>query len=100
MSNEIECKICGKFFKSYRAFNDKIHKYFVDFKIKENNKWKLIEIKSTHNWFYNDIKSGKLESKFNSAIEYSKNNNYLEYVFILDKKEYYTFANLKNDIKK
>lgn len=79
-------------------FNDKNHKYFVDFKIKENDKWKLVEIKSKHNWFYKDIKSGKLESKFNSAIKYSKNNNYLDYVLILDKKEYFSYLDLKNDI--
>lgn len=78
-------------------FNNKIHRYYIDFKIKEENKWKLVEIKGKHNWFFGDLNSGKLESKFNSAVKYSEDNNYLDYILILDKKIYYTYEDLKKD---
>ena len=78
-------------------FNNKIHRYYIDFKIKEDNKWKLIEIKGRHNWFFNDLISGKLESKFNSAVKYSEENDYLDYILILDKKIYHKYDDLKKD---
>jgi len=80
-------------------FNNRTHKYYIDFKIKENNKWKLIEIKSKHNWFFIDLQSGKLESKFNSAVKYSEENKYLDYILILDNIIYNKYDELKKELK-
>ena len=52
---------------NYRHKN-KDHKYFVDFKIKIDNKWRLIEIKGTHKWYYEALASGVLEAK-NKAVK-------------------------------
>lgn len=81
-------------------FENRKHKYFIDFKIKEMNKFRLVEIKGNHNWFYRDLKSGKLESKFKSAQTYSIQNEYLDYIFILNGKEYLSYDNLKKDNSK
>lgn len=65
-------------------FNGKWHYYFCDFKIKdkETGKWQLIEIKQKHNWYYKDLKSGKLLAKAKYAIIFSVLNNYLPYKMI------------------
>jgi len=59
------------------------HVYFCDFKIFENNKWRLVEIKQKHKWFYNELKSGKLRAKTKAAIQFSKQHNYLPYKLII-----------------
>lgn len=59
--------------------NDKMHKYFIDFKIKENEKWRLIEIKKKHMWWFQGLENGTINAKILSAIQYSKNNSYLPY---------------------
>ncbi len=67
-------------------FNNKLHKYYVDFKIKdkETGQWRLIEIKRKHKWFRDELKSGKLLAKVKSAQEFSKNNNYLPYKMLFN----------------
>jgi len=75
-----------------------IIKYFVDFKIKDDNKWRLVEIKGRNQWFYKDMKTGKLELKFKSAIEFSKKNNFNDYILILDDKIFDNYIKLKKYI--
>jgi len=64
--------------------NGKQHYYFWDFKIKdkENGQWRLIEIKQKHNWYYRDLKSGKLLAKTKDAQFYFLMFNYLPYKII------------------
>jgi len=66
--------------------NNKTHYYYVDFKIKINDKYQLIEIKGKTKWYYKSLKNGILSIKTNSAIKYSKNNNYLPYKLLLNYK--------------
>ena len=65
-------------------FNNKKRVYFCDFKIKENNTWRLIEIKKKHKWWYSELASGKMKEKIKAAIQFSKNNNYLPYKIKFD----------------
>lgn len=78
MKNNIEIKN-GNRIPYY--FNAEKHYYFVDFKIKDKGtkRWRLIEIKAKHKWYYDDLKSGKLLAKVRAAQEFSKLNNYLSY---------------------
>jgi hypothetical protein len=59
--------------------NNVHHLYFVDFKIKDGEQWRLIEIKSKHIWWQNDLKTGLAVDKIRAAVEYSKLNNYLPF---------------------
>lgn len=52
-------------------FNNKKHKYYVDFKIKNI----LIEIKDNHIWHRNEIESGKWKCKEKAALEYCEEND-------------------------
>lgn len=66
-------------------FNDKDREYFCDFKILENDTWRLIEIKQKHKWWFDDLRSGKIKAKSMAAIKYSKENNFLPYKIIFIK---------------
>ena len=59
--------------------NNKKHKYYVDFKIKEKDKWRLIEIKKKHMWWYQGLNNGSINAKIKGAVEYSRKHNYLPY---------------------
>ncbi len=61
------------------SFKNKIHVYHVDFESKDF----LIEIKDKHYWYYQDLKSGKLESKNLAAQEFAIKNNKI-FKFILE----------------
>jgi hypothetical protein len=60
-------------------FENKNKKYFSDFKIIIDGKSKIIEIKDKHYWYYEDMKSGKLQLKCDAVIKYSIENNYLDF---------------------
>lgn len=60
-------------------FQDKNRIYLCDFKIKEKKKWRLIEIKQKHKWWYNELSTGKMKEKVKAAIKFSKMHNYLPY---------------------
>jgi hypothetical protein len=60
--------------------------YIVDFEISFPNKKYLIEIKGTHSYFFKDLFDGTLFAKWKAAEKYCKENNYKEYIFILNKK--------------
>ena len=64
-------------------FEDEIHHYCIDFKIFIDNKWQLVEIKGPHPWYYEDLENGKLRAKIKAAEQYSKDNNFHPYKFIL-----------------
>lgn len=70
----------------YLENNDKKHFYFVDFKIKENDKYRLIEIKGKTKWYYESLKNGTFLLKIKAAQHYSKINNYLPYKIIFENK--------------
>lgn len=61
--------------------------YIADFILEynKNNKY-LIEIKATHNYFYTDLWNGILFSKWDASEKFCKENNYREYIFILNNK--------------
>lgn len=61
------------------TFNKKNRVYFCDLKVFENGKWRLVEIKQKHKWWFNDLYSGKIKAKARAAIEFSKKLNYLPY---------------------
>lgn len=63
-------------------FNGKDRRYFCDFKVKEGDLFRLIEIKNKHVWWYKDLASGKIKAKANAAILFSKNKGYLPYKII------------------
>lgn len=65
------------------SHNNKKHYYYVDFKIKVNDKYQLIEIKGKNKWYYNDIQSGVFYAKKEAAINYSLKMNYLPFKIIL-----------------
>jgi hypothetical protein len=63
----------------YYDNNGKKHYYFVDFKIKEDNKYRLVEIKGTTKWYYESIESGILINKVIAAQQYSEEKGYLPF---------------------
>lgn len=81
------------------TFNNKIHRYRIDFQIKDY----LIEIKDFHIWHKKQVESGKWQGKINAVDEYIKNSNYKKYFLVtpqnwnLITKELITLVN-KEDI--
>jgi hypothetical protein len=67
------------------TFDNKNRIYFVDFKIKENDKWRLIEIKDNYIWWKEDLKTGRALAKVIAAQEHSLNYGYLPYKILLGK---------------
>lgn len=57
-------------------FEGKNRQYYVDFKIFYDDKWQLIEIKAPHQWYYDDLESGKLDAKTSAVIQYSIEHDY------------------------
>ena len=68
----------------YYDNSGKKHYYFVDFKIKEDNKYRLVEIKGTTPWYYKSIESGILLNKTLAAQAYSEKKGYLPFRMELD----------------
>jgi predicted RecB family nuclease len=68
----------------YYDNNGKKHMYFVDFKIKEGDKYRLVEIKGTTKWYYKSIESGILLNKIEAAQKYSNSKEYLPFKMIID----------------
>lgn len=64
--------------------NNKNHVYHCDFKILQNNKWRLVEVKANHGWYKADVRSGKLNAKNEAAKDYSNKNGYLNFTMLLD----------------
>ncbi len=64
-------------------FEDKEHQYFIDF---ETDKY-IFEIKGSHIWYQEDLKSGKIDAKNKKAIEYA-NVHCKKFIFLLDIKDY------------
>ena len=60
-------------------FNNETHNYIIDFKVLEENKWRLYQIKAKHPWFYQELNTGKLKVKILAAQQYSKKMGYLPY---------------------
>jgi len=65
--------------------DNKKHRYHVDFKIQQESKWRLIEIKGNHLWFQRALESGDHALKMNVAIAYSKEKEYLPFICMLEK---------------
>lgn len=66
-------------------FNGKLRNYYVDFKIKnKNGRYQLIQIKSKHKWFYQDLNSGMLKEKILKANQYCKEKMYQRYRILFD----------------
>ena len=63
----------------YYSNDGKLHYYFCDFKIKENNLYRLIEIKGKTKWFFESIENGALLLKVIAAQKWSLDNGYLPY---------------------
>ncbi len=67
------------------TFKGRLRNYYVDFKIKNNNgKYQLIQIKSKHKWFYQDLKSGMLKEKILATNQYCKKHMYQKYRILFD----------------
>lgn len=74
--------------------------YHVDFEIiHKNNKKQLVEIKATHVHFYEELRNGNLKNKFDAAVKFSKENNYLPFVFILNYIKMYSLYEIKKHVK-
>lgn len=65
-------------------FNGGEHIFNVDFKIKKNGIWQLVEIKGTNSFYYEAEKTGIQEAKNQAAIEYSERLGYLPYLYLLN----------------
>lgn len=65
-------------------FDGKRHRYFIDFKIKINENFQLIELKGMHLWYADQKSSGLIDAKNLAAIEYSRQSGYLPFVYYLD----------------
>lgn len=65
----------------YYNFEGRKRKYFTDFKVKINESWKLIEIKSCY--WYEKMKK-EVEAKKRAAQKWCKKNGYEEYVLMID----------------
>jgi len=65
----------------------KVHFYIIDYILEytPDDRY-LIEIKATHQYFHKDLWSGKLFAKWEATENYCKNNNYKDYIFILNNK--------------
>jgi len=63
------------------TLNNKPHKYFVDFQILQDNRWRLVEIKSSY--YYEKYKN-KVDAKSLAAKNWSILNNLLDYSLIID----------------
>jgi hypothetical protein len=50
-----------------------------NFKIKEGNLYRLIEIKGTNHWYFESLKNGILELKTIAAQKYSHDHGYLPF---------------------
>ena len=61
------------------SFNNKIKIYYADFIIFDTNGSRIIEVKRTHKWWFQELASGKIKAKTKAAIKYSKDNGYLPY---------------------
>ena len=55
-------------------FNNKLHKYKVDFELPNNNI--LLEIKDNHIWHKQQVESGKFNKKVECAKKWCQTNNY------------------------
>jgi len=75
------------------TLNNKKHFYFIDFETQNY----VIEIKSDHIWYQEDIKSGKLDAKNNAAKEYAALCG-KEFLFLLDIKDYSGYIREKNNV--
>ena len=64
---------------------NKKHYYTPDFKIKENGKFRLIEIKGSHKYWFKDLENGKTNLKFLAAQIYSEEKGYNGFKLIMDK---------------
>ena len=76
-------------------FNNKTHKYRVDFQINKI----LIEIKDFHIWHKNQVESGLMEIKTNCVQKYIIENNLDKYFFITPNNWNQMLSELKNIIK-
>lgn len=64
----------------------KTHVYYVDFIITDSVGTRLVEIKRKHQWWFRDVKSGKIKAKTKAAISYSKKMGYLPYKILFETK--------------
>lgn len=60
-------------------FEGKNKKYFVDFKVYYDDKYQLVQIKDTHCWFLDDLKTGKYQLKCKAAKNFSIENDYHQF---------------------
>lgn len=67
------------------------HDYFIDFIVEDVDEGehglRLIEVKGSHRWFFEELKNGKLEAKLTAAYVYSQ-NGYLEPLLMLNGKPF------------
>lgn len=77
---ELNIKVINGFEIPY-YFRNKLRTYITDFYLPDYKY--IIEIKGSNPYYYEDIKSGKLEAKNNAAIKFANENN-MKFKFILD----------------
>ena len=78
------------------VFNNKSHKYRVDFQINDI----LIEIKDFHIWHRNQVESGLWDEKVNAVKKYILDNKLKKYYFITPNNWNQMIKELYNDIMK
>jgi len=78
------------------VFNEKSHKYKVDFKVGNC----LVEIKDFHIWHRNQVESGKWQAKEDAAEKYITDNELLRYYFITPKNWNQMIRELSNELEK
>jgi len=50
--------------------------YYTDFKILQNGKYRIVEVKGNHYWHKRDLQSGKFLSKVKSAQIYGNRSGF------------------------
>jgi hypothetical protein len=78
------------------VFNEKSHKYKVDFKVGNC----LVEIKDFHIWHRNQVESGKWQAKEDAAEKYIKDSELSRYYFITPKNWNQMIRELSNELEK
>jgi len=79
LNNNIEIKDGPSIYYNFK--NSRL--YLTDF---ETDKY-IVEIKSSHKWYYEDLESGKLEAKNEAAMKYAQSIG-KQFLFLLDIKDY------------
>lgn len=65
------------------TFKEKVHKYFIDFRVVLNQINFLVQIKGMHPYYRESINGGSMLAKYNGVLQYLKDKDNYQYTFIV-----------------